>query len=212
MDIITKIEEQKKNKDRVNIYIDDEYAFSLSKEVLIKEGIKLKEKVDIDRIKKAAKEDDYLKCKSAALKIIDRSYKTEKEIWGKLLKKDFDIETINRTISFLKEYNFLNDIDYAKMYIKDKSKSQGKNKIKYNLLKKGLNDTLIEQEISKINSEEEEETAYYLANKKYNILIKREKDNYKLSQKLYRFLVTRGYSYEIASKVIKKLLNQDDFY
>lgn len=212
MNIITKIEEQKKNKDRVNIYIDDEYAFSLSKEVLIKEGIKLKEKVDIDRIKKAAKEDDYLKCKSAALKIIDRSYKTEKEIWGKLLKKDFDIETINRTISFLKEYNFLNDIDYAKMYIKDKSKSQGKNKIKYNLLKKGLNDTLIEQEISKINSEEEEETAYYLANKKYNILIKREKDNYKLSQKLYRFLVTRGYSYEIASKVIKKLLNQDDFY
>ncbi|ASW42592.1 recombination regulator RecX [Clostridium isatidis] len=212
MNIITKIEEQKKNKDRVNIYIDDEYAFSLSKEVLIKEGIKLKEKVDIDRIKKAAKEDDYLKCKSAALKIIDRSYKTEKEIWGKLLKKDFDIETINRTISFLKEYNFLSDIDYAKMYIKDKSKSQGKNKIKYNLLKKGLNDTLIEQEISKINSEEEEETAYYLANKKYNILIKREKDNYKLSQKLYRFLVTRGYSYEIASKVIKKLLNQDDFY
>ncbi|NLZ35282.1 MAG: recombination regulator RecX [Clostridiales bacterium] len=212
MNIITKIEEQKKNKDRVNIYIDDEYAFSLSKEVLIKEGLKLKEKVDIDRIKKAAKEDDYLKCKSAALKIIDRSYKTEKEIWGKLLKKDFDIETINRIISFLKEYNFLSDIDYAKMYIKDKSKSQGKNKIKYNLLKKGLNDTLIEQEISKINSEEEEETAYYLANKKYNILIKREKDNYKLSQKLYRFLVTRGYSYEIASKVIKKLLNQDNFY
>jgi len=212
LNIITKIEEQKKNKDRVNIYIDDEYAFSLSKEVLIKEGLKLKEKVDIDRIKKAAKEDDYLKCKSAALKIIDRSYKTEKEIWGKLLKKDFDIETINRIISFLKEYNFLSDIDYAKMYIKDKSKSQGKNKIKYNLLKKGLNDTLIEQEISKINSEEEEETAYYLANKKYNILIKREKDNYKLSQKLYRFLVTRGYSYEIASKVIKKLLNQDNFY
>lgn len=101
LNIITKIEEQKRNKDRVNIYIDDEYAFSLSREVLIKEGIKLKEKVDIEKIKKAAKEDNYMKCKSAALRIIERTHKTEKEIRERLLKREYDIETINRTISFL---------------------------------------------------------------------------------------------------------------
>ncbi|NLL31030.1 MAG: recombination regulator RecX [Clostridiales bacterium] len=212
MNIITKIEEQKRNKDRVNIYIDDEYAFSLSREVLIKEGIKLKEKVDIEKIKKAAKEDNYMKCKSAALRIIERTHKTEKEIRERLLKREYDIETINRTISFLKEYNLLNDENYAKMYIKDKSKSQGKKKIKYDLLRKGLDDNLIEKEIAKIDSDEEEDIAYNLANKKYNILRKRENDNYKLSQKLYRFILSKGYSYDIASKVIKKLLKQDDFY
>jgi len=212
LNIITKIEEQKRNKDRVNIYIDDEYAFSLSREVLIKEGIKLKEKVDIEKIKKAAKEDNYMKCKSAALRIIERTHKTEKEIRERLLKREYDIETINRTISFLKEYNLLNDENYAKMYIKDKSKSQGKKKIKYDLLRKGLDDNLIEKEIAKIDSDEEEDIAYNLANKKYNILRKRENDNYKLSQKLYRFILSKGYSYDIASKVIKKLLKQDDFY
>jgi len=212
LNIITNIEEQKKNKDRVNIYIDYEYAFSLSREVLIKEGIKLNEKVDVDKIKKAAKEDDYLKCKSTALKIIEKAYKTEKEIMEKLLKKDFDLETVNRTISFLKEYNFLDDKNYAKMYINDKSKTQGKNKIKHDLLRKGLSNNIIEEIISKLDSAKEEEIAYNLANKKYNLLVKREKDKYKLSQKLYRFLVTKGYSYDIAVKVTKKLLNQDDFY
>lgn len=98
------------------------------------------------------------------------------------------------------------------MYIKDKSKSQGKKKIKYDLLRKGLDDNLIEKEIAKIDSDEEEDIAYNLANKKYNILRKRENDNYKLSQKLYRFILSKGYSYDIASKVIKKLLKQDDFY
>ena len=36
MNIITKIELGKRNKERVNIYIDDEYAFSISAELVIR--------------------------------------------------------------------------------------------------------------------------------------------------------------------------------
>jgi regulatory protein len=212
VNIITKIEEQKRNKDRVNIYIDDEYAFSLSRETLIKEGIKVKDKVNLDKINKSAKEDNYLKCKNAALRMVERTYKTEKEIQEKLITKGYDIETVNRTIGFLKEYNLLNDENYARMYVKDKSKAQGKSKIKYNLLKRGIEDKLIEEEISKIDCEEEENIAYGLAAKKYYILEKRETDNYKLSQKLYRFLISKGYSYDLSSRVIKKLLKPEEFY
>lgn len=35
MAIITKIEIQKKNKERVNIYLDEEYAFSISAELVL---------------------------------------------------------------------------------------------------------------------------------------------------------------------------------
>ena len=45
MNIITKIEVQKRNKDRSNIYIDNEYAFSLSNELVYKEGLKTDEKI-----------------------------------------------------------------------------------------------------------------------------------------------------------------------
>lgn len=211
MNKITNIEEQKRNKDRVNIYVDNDYAFSLSKEVLIKEGLKVNDIIDLEKLTKVSKEDNYIKCKGAALRIIEKTIKTESEIKKKLLLKGYGDETINRTIDFLKEYNFLNDESYAKMYVRDKSKGQGKNKIKYDLIKKGLDEELILEAIAKIDSDNEENIAYEMALKKYNTIKKRETDSYKLSQKLYRFLLSKGYGYDIASRVIKSITNPSDY-
>ena len=86
MNIITKMEISKRNKERINIYIDEEYAFSISAELVYKENLKVKDKVDVQLLKKLSDEDNYIKCKNAAIKIIERSYKSEKEIKDKLLK------------------------------------------------------------------------------------------------------------------------------
>lgn len=210
MNIITKIEVQKRNKERVNIYIDNEYAFSLSAELVYKRTLKVNEKIDVEEVNKIAKEDNYLKCKDTALKIVEKSYKSEKELKDKLLLKGYDNLSIDKAVGFLKEYNFLSDSNYARMYVKDKAKVQGKKKIKYDLMKKGINDSIIEKEILNINKEDEEDIAYSLALKKYNILVKRENDKYKLSQKIYRFLLSKGYDYDIVSKVIKLVINNEE--
>ena len=210
MNIITKIEVQKRNKERVNIYIDNEYSFSLSTELVYKEGLKTNENIDLEKIKSIAKEDDYIKWKNAALKIVEKSYKSEKELKDKLLLKGYDNLTIDKTLNFLKEYNFLSDTNYVKMYVKDKSRLQGKKKIKYDLIKKGINDKLIEEEISNIDEDEEREVAYNMALKKYNVLSKRESDKYKLSQKIYRFLLSKGYDYDIVSYAVKRVTSTDD--
>lgn len=212
MGIITKIEAQKRNKERVNIYIDEDYAFSLSAELVYKEGLEPKMQVDNERLSKIAKEESFFKCKDSALRTIERTYKTEKEIRDKLLLKEFDIYSIERTIGFLKEYDLLNDENYVKMYVKDKMKNQGQNKIKYTLIQKGINEELIKEEIDKVNDDSQKEVAYDLAVKKYNLLSKREDDKYKLSQKLYRFLTTRGYDYSIVSEVVKKVVNSEEIY
>ncbi len=212
MNIITKIEVQKKNKERVNIYIDNEYSFSLSAELVYKENLKINEKVDIEKITFISKEDNYIKCKNTALRIIERTYKSEKELKDKLLLKGYDHLTIDKTIDFLREYNLLNDTSYVKMYVKDKSKLQGKKKIKYDLIKKGISDNLIEKEISNIDEENEKEIAYNMVLKKYNILSKRETDKYKLSQKLYRFLLSKGYDHDVVSNVVKRVMNTEEIY
>ena len=210
MNVITKIEAQKRNKDRANIYIDNDYAFSLSNELVYKEGLKVNEKIDIERIKQIAKEDNYLKCKTTALRIVEKSYKSEKELIDKLMIKGYDNESINKTINLLKEYNFISDENYVKMYVKDKSKLVGKKKIKYDLVKKGISDKIIDNEIYNIDSEDERNTAYNLAIKKYNTISKREDDKFKLSQKLYRFLLSKGYDYDTVSYVVKKITNMEE--
>lgn len=208
MNKITKIETGKRNNERVNIYIDEEYSFSISLELVYKEGLKVNDQVNIEKLSNLASEDNYLRCKNSAIKIIERSYKTEKEMKDKLILKGYDEKSIERTLKFLREYNLINDENYTKMFVKDKVNSEGKRKIKYTLIKKGIDSNVVENELSKILSENLKEIALELALKKYNVLKKRETDKYKLSQKLYRFLVTKGYDFDLISEVVKEVTEQ----
>ena len=207
MNIITKMECGKRNKERVNVYIDEEFAFSVDMEIIYKEGLKVKDSVDLERLKNIIDEDNYIKCKNAAIRIIERSYKSEKEIKDKLLKKEFDMKTVYRTLSFLKEYNLIDDEKLVSMYVKDRLRNQGDKKIKYSLMQKGINEEIIERELEKLNDDELEEMAYSLALKKYSVLSKKENDKYKLYQKLTRYLIGRGYGYDLVSRVVKRIIN-----
>lgn len=212
MNKITKIEVQKNNKERVNIYIDGEYSFSLTDELIYKEGLKVNQCIDVDRLEKIAKEESYHKCKNTALRIIEKTYKSKKELKDRLILKGYEIDVIERVIELLKEYNLQNDENYTKMYIKDKIKSQGQNKIKYTLIKKGISEELIQEEMETVDDDYQKEVAYSLAVKKMNVLSKREDDKYKLSQKLYRFLISKGYSYSVVSEIVKKVVNVEELY
>ena len=103
MNVITKIEVQKRNKERANIYIDNDYAFSLSCEIVYKEGLKANEKVDIERIKAISREDNYLKCKTTALRIVEKSYKTEKELRDKLISLGYNVKDSKDTMEINKK-------------------------------------------------------------------------------------------------------------
>ena len=206
MGTITEISVQKKNKNRCNIYIDNVFAFGVSNELIYKENLKVGMIVDEEKLKKIAYEENLINCKETALKIIERSYKTKKEMTKRLLEKGYALEEINETLKFLEEYNFINDESYTKAFINDRTKTQGKQKIKYALKNKGVSDEIIEEELSKLDMEKEKENANILALKKYNILIKRESDKYKLKEKIIRFLISRGYNYEVAKDAVNEIL------
>jgi regulatory protein len=207
---ITKIETQKRNKNRVNIYLDDRYAFAINAELVYREGLKVNLEVDEEKLHNVSKKENLSKCKETALKIIERSYKTEKEIKEKLREKGYDLDDILKVVEFLKEYNFINDESYIKMYIKDRLRSQGREKIKYALLRKGIDGDLVEEELNSIDKDEERTVAIELAIKKYSVLVKSESDKYKLWNKLCRFLVGKGYNYSIAKEVVQEVFHMED--
>ncbi|AWK51460.1 recombination regulator RecX [Clostridium beijerinckii] len=211
MAIITKIEIQKKNKERVNLFLDGEYAFSLSVELVYKEGLNKNEEIDSEKLKILAEHESLIRCKNSALRIIEKSYKTEKEVRDKLILKGYEDNSINKSIEFLKEYNFINDSNYTKAFISDKLKSQGSQKIKYTLIQKGIPKDKIEEELSNLNKENEKNIALNLAKKKLDIIKKKENDNFKISGKLYRYLISKGYGYDVTSEVVKEIMSLDEF-
>ena len=95
------------------------------------------------------------------------------------------------------------------MYIKDRLRSQGRNKIKYALIRKGVSEDILLDKLSNIDTEDENDTAFKLAEKKYNILKKKESDKYKLSQKLFRFLLSKGYDYDCCNSIVRRLTNNE---
>lgn len=210
MSKITSIEVQKKNQNRVNIYIDNEFALACDGELIYKYGLKKDMEVELNKLSQIINDDEFMKCKNSALRMVERTYKTEKEIKDKLLSKEYSEKAIDKVLEFLKEYNLLDDKKYTKMYVNDKIKNQGRNKIKYALIRKGISEDIIDQKISSLDSENEREVAYNLALKKYNILKKRENDKFKLSGKLFRFLIGKGYDYDCTNYVVKKIINMDD--
>jgi len=209
---ITRIEVQKRNKERFNIYIDEVYAFSVNGELVYKEKLIVNEEVNEEKLHKIAQKENLLKCKNTALRIIERSYKTEKEIKERLIEKGYDVESILPVVDFLKEYGFIDDSGYIKIYIKDRIRSQGAQKIKYDLIRKGIDPNEIDANLMNLNEDQERNVALELVKKKHSQLVEREKDIYKLSNKLYRFLVGRGYDYALAKDVIKKAMNIEDMY
>ncbi|MBW6410063.1 recombination regulator RecX [Clostridium weizhouense] len=208
---ITKLEFQKRNKERVNVFLDDEYAFSISAELIYKEGIKLKDEVDFEKLKILAYKDQLMKCRETAIRIIEKSHKTEKQVREKLILKGYEEEAIEKAIDFLKQYNYLNDEYYTQLFVKEKLKSQGSNKIKYSLIQKGISKEIIEEELNNVNIENEKSIAINLAQRKIVTIKKSENDKYKISNKLYRFLLSKGYGYDIVNEVVKEVINEKSF-
>lgn len=207
--IITRIQAGKRNKNRVNVYINYEYTFSCNAELVYKFNLRKDEEIDLEYVKELVIEDNYLSCKESALKTISRTYKTEKEMKDKLEMKGYDDSSIERVMSFLKEYTFIDDNKYVEMYIKDNCSKSGRNKIKYNLSRKGIKDDLIQEKLSLIDEDEEVNSVMELAQKKYNILRKSEDDKYKIRTKLVQFLLRRGFKYDIIKTVLNDLLEDD---
>lgn len=210
---ITKIEAQKNKKERVNVYINDEYSFSCSLELVYRYNLEKGINIDLDYIKEVVKEDNYIYCKESALRTIEKTLKTEKEVISKLEKKGFEKDTIDKTMIFLKKYNFVDDTKYAKCYIKEKLKVDGKKKIKFNLIRKGINESIIDESFNVYDTDGDEyiNSLRNIAEKKYNILKKGNSDEAKIKKKLYDYLLRKGYLWSEVKLVLNELFSSDDF-
>ncbi|WMJ81057.1 recombination regulator RecX [Clostridium sp. MB40-C1] len=204
--VITKIEIQKKDKNRVNVFLNEEFAFACSTELIYCHRLEKGREIDVNVLKEIIEEDNYIKAKNSALRFIEKNYKTENEVFAKLTKLEYNSKTSSRVIKFLKEYGFVDDIRYTDMFIREKIKSWGKSKIEYMLIKKGIPQEIINEALDKVTYDSQLEIAEKLGEKKYYIIIKSEKDEKKIYNKISNYLLSKGYDYSIINSVLKKII------
>ncbi|HBF8584315.1 TPA: recombination regulator RecX [Clostridioides difficile] len=210
MGIITKIEQQKRNDDRVNIYVDDKFFIAIFKELVYTFNLKKGNEINEEELKPILDDEMYIKAKNKALNILSHSDQSEKKLKEKL-SSEFDENIIERVIDFLKSYNLVNDSVLAQKIVNTNVNLNkcGKNRIKQNLYNKGINRSTINEAVSELDKDTEFENAMYLAKKRYERVKKEDKK--KIYQKISQHLSYKGFDYDIIKRVLNKLLNFDEY-
>lgn len=207
---ITKIEYQKNNKDRVNIYLDDEFGFGIDLNIMIKYSLSKNMELYDEFITEILMSEDKVKAYNYAVAVLSRSAKSEKELRVKMAEKGYESEFINITIDKLKLNKYIDDDDYSDRFIHDKINflKYGKRKIKEALYNKGIDRKIIEEKLNLISTDDEIKRAFVIGEKKLTSL---EKEDYsKKYAKLSNFLVGKGFEYETVKNVVSKLLKFDN--
>ena len=194
---ITKLEVQKNDKNRVNLYVDDEFYSGIPAELVYLEHLKTGLEIDEKDLKKIIFENEKSKAMSRVTKYIGSSLKTQKQIRDYLRKKEYSDDTIKFVMSKLVEYNCIDDKKYAQAYVLTYGKKYGKLKLKSQLKVKGVSEEIIEcvLEDNKVDSIESVASKY----------LKNKVMSYEVSQKLFRFLYSRGYEFDEINSYINKL-------
>ena len=195
--IITKIEIQKNNDDRVNIYLDDRFYCGMSLEIVMKQNLKVGSDIDTAKLDNLILDDEKYKATEKAVKYISNNLKTTKQIKDYLKKKNYSEITINYVLEKLKEYEYINDENYAKSFILTYSKKYGRLKLKSLLIQKGISELIINSLLEEVKSDNLELVATkYLKNREIN------SNTY---VKLSRFLYSRGYDFDEINSFINRL-------
>jgi|SRR5690606_17169529 len=210
--IITKIEQAKKNESRVNIYLDNEFWIGLDKNELLKFNLFKGKEISEDERLEIEKSSTFTKLVDKVLRYINIRPRSIKELKDYLKRKDTDDESIENVIKYAEDKGYISDLKFAEWYAKNRFSfgKHGVNKIKAELIKKGVKQNIINNVLSSETYKSEEFIDEQLDNikeyaKKALKSIK-HKDKFDLKQKLIKRLLSRGYEYSQIKKVIEELL------
>ena len=152
--------------------------------------------------------DNFDKFYNKSLRFLSFRPRSEKEIQDYLKKKNCNDDTSKKIIEKLKEHNFLNDLDFAKWWIEQRTsfRPRAERVIKIELKQKGIARDLIDEVFDK-NPSKDKEAALKLAQKKVARYAKEEKQ--KAYEKMFRYLSSKGFNYDTIKEVVDQVLGKE---
>lgn len=203
----------KKSDTDVRIFFDTGDQLILTYEIVLKKGLCREMIIDEDLYQVLIDENKKYFVKQKASNLLSRRMHSIQELKLKLRKCGYDLNHINEVISNFVQLGYLEDSKFSYVFIDEKRrlKKWGNNKIKAELLKRGVNQNTINELLESESLEGEDyQNALHLAEKKIRLLSKKENDHRKVSLKLMNYLYSRGFEYDLIKEVVKKVLKPDE--
>ena len=199
--VVTALETQKTNKKKYNLYLDGEFYCGLTQESVAIFRIKVGQILTDEKLKDILNTTETQIAFDKSLNYISRGMKTKRQVKEYLDGKHFSEIVVKNVLDKLENYGYVDDGDYANVYVAQNKKNKGTFRLKQEMLMKGISKETVEEVLVDVDDEESFENAFFLAQK----LVKDKPLEQKLMAKVNRYLLSRGFSYEIVGRVICKL-------
>ena len=206
--IITSVEEQKKNKERKSVFVDNRYAFGMDEEDWFKLGLYVGMEIDENTIEKINETCNYSKAKKYAVKSLTFKMQSQQEMAKKLEQKGYDPEIIKKVVDHLVQMEYINDRLFAQKYIKQAMnlKKLGVQRIRQELSIKGIRRDVIDDALSQFDNSQED-VLYEMVQKKMKTL----KDfDVKSLNSLRGHFIRKGYLMNSINRCIEQIITESN--
>ncbi len=200
---VTDISVQKRNKNRVNVYIDGDFACGLDSVTAVSARLKIGGEISAEDLKRIVETSEVNSAFERAVGYLSSVPRAKREIARYLADKGYDKDVIYKAIERLEFYHYIDDRAYASMYIRSKIKKYGSYRIAAELKQKGVDSAVISELLDE--SDGESDNAVAVAQKYMSSHRTTDK------QRVKRFLAGRGFSWDSISQAVCKLSDDGAF-
>jgi regulatory protein len=199
--VVTALEVQKRDKERVNVFIDGEFAFGLNllDAARLRKGQVLSE-AEITALRDA---DAVVQAVNTAAHFLSYRPRSTAEIRRNLKEKETPEAVIDAAVEKMSAMGYLDDAAFARYWVDNRSqfKPLSHRALRQELRQKGLSDAVIAEALE---AQSESDLAYKAAETQLRKL--RNRDVKEFKTKINAFLQRRGFSYSTTQDVVRRLI------
>lgn len=187
---ITKISPAVKTEGRYNVFVDNEFSFSLDETQLVTLGLKKGDAIDELQLLELKNESDFGKNYIRAVDLISRRLRSEREIRDYARRKQWTEDNTERVIDRLCERGYLNDERFAESFVRSRANTRNfsAKRMKVELQKKGVKPDIITNMLAESDDYDEMAALRKMIAKKIN--------KYDDERKLVAYLARQGFKYD----------------
>lgn len=151
---------------------------------------------------------DFSKARDYAYRLLDVRPRSIKELDERLERKGFSKEVRSGLVEYLKERDYLNDEEFARIWVnyRTSSKPTGPHLLRYELKKKGVDNELIDKVLAAEYEAKFSQACLVREAVETRLKLLKGLDEQTKKRRLLAYLTRRGFSYEIAREVIGEKL------
>ena len=192
---------QQKNPQRMNIYLDGEYAFGLSH--IVAAWLEVGQELSEEKVASLLAEDAIEVAYQKALHFLGYRPRSSAEVRQNLTKRGISDDLVEQTVTRLQQAGLVNDQEFASAWVENRNTFQPRSRsaLRMELHRKGLNDEVIQPVLDE--QVEEPALAREAARKYARRLASLEWPEFR--RKLGGFLARRGFSYDTLTPVVSEI-------